>query len=137
MNTRIKLRLAGLGIALGLLGVLIVGVTLNSQQHGEQVGTRLGQVDTESMRIADRFKDKLRYASDQMRRYASTRDPAHWQEFLKASDELKLWTQSQSSQLGPGLEQEVLKQMELAHTLYVQKARDLHSRMESTGEASA
>jgi signal transduction histidine kinase len=137
VNTRIKLRLVGLGLILGLLGVLIVGLTLNSQQHGEDVRTRLGQVDTESMRIADRFKDKLRYASDQMRHYASTRNPAYWQEFLKASDELKAWIRSQPPLLGPGLEQEVLKQIAAAHAVYVQKARGVHDRMETTGEASA
>src|ERR1035438_6387472 len=58
VNTRIKLRLAALGLALGLLGALIVGVTLTSQQRGEETRARLGQVDMESMRISDRFKDK-------------------------------------------------------------------------------
>ena len=89
------------------------------------------------MRIADRFKDKLRYASDQMRRYCSGRDPAVWQEFLKASDELKGWMESQPPHLAPGLEQQILKQMEAAQAVYLQKARDLHTRMETAGEASA
>ena len=89
------------------------------------------------MRIADRFKDKLRYASDQMRRYSSGRDPAVWEEFLKASQELKEWMRTQAPNLAPGLEQEVLKQMESAYAVYMQKARDLHDRMETTGESSA
>jgi signal transduction histidine kinase len=137
VNVKIKLRLAFLGVALGLLGALIVGVTLSSQQHAEETRARLGQVDTESMRIADRFKDKQRYANDQMRRYASSRDPAHWQEFIKATDDLKAWIESQPSKMAPGLEQEVLKQMAAAYGVYMQKGRDLHRRMESTGEASA
>jgi signal transduction histidine kinase len=137
VNTRIKLRLAGLGLAMGLLGALIVGVILSSEEHAEQTKARLGQVDTESMRIADRFKDKLRYASDLMRRYSSTRDPAYWQEFLKASDDLNVWIKTQPYNLAPGLEQEVLKQMAAAFAVYMQKARDLHGRMETTGEASA
>ena len=89
------------------------------------------------MRIADRFKDKLRYANDQMRRYSSGRDPAVWAEFLKASEELKSWIDTQAPNLAPGLEQEVLKQMEAAYAVYMQKARDLHDRMETNGESSA
>jgi len=137
VNAKIKLRLAGLGLALGLMGALIVGIMLSSQQHGEETRARLGQVDLESMRIADRFKDKQRYAGDQMRRYSSSRDPAYWQEFLRASGDLKTWIDTQPSRLTPGLEQEVLKQMAAAYAVYMQKARDLHQRMETAGEASA
>ena len=68
MHFKFKLRLTALGLAVGLLGALIVAVTLTSQQQAEEARARLGQVDLESMRIADRFKDKLRYASDEMRR---------------------------------------------------------------------
>ena len=137
MNFKIELRLAALGLALGLLGALIVGITVTSGRQVEQVSTRLGLVDVESMRIADRFKDKLRYASDQMRRYARGHDPAGWEEFLKASQELEDWMRTQAPHLAPGLEQEVLKQMESAHAVYMQNARKLHDRMEATGEASA
>jgi signal transduction histidine kinase len=137
MNFKFKLQLTALGLAVGLLGALIVGVTLTSQQQAEEARAQLGQVDLESMRIADRFKDKLRYANDQMRRYSSSRDPAVWAEFLKASEELKLWINSQGPHLAPGLEQAVLKQMGAAYPVYLQKARDLHDRMETTGESSA
>ena len=111
MNFKIKLRLVGLGLSLGLLGALIVWVTLASQRQAEDARTQLGDVDTESMRIADRFKDKLRYANDRMRLYSTSRDPAHWQEFLKAGDELKAWIQTQPPKMAPGLEQEMLKQI--------------------------
>jgi signal transduction histidine kinase len=97
----------------------------------------LGQADLESVRIADRFKERLRHASDQMRRYSSNRNPAAWEQFLTASQELKGWIEVQPANLGPGLEREVLKQMEAAYAVYLQKARDLHNRMETTGEASA
>jgi len=137
MNFKFKLQLAVLGLAVGLLGALIVAVTLTSQQQAEEARARLGQVDLESMRIADRFKDKLRYANDQMRRYSSGRDRAVWAEFLKASEELKVWIGMQAPNLTPGLEREVLKQMGAACAVYMQKARDLHDRMETTGESSA
>jgi len=137
MNSKFKLRLAALGLAVGLLGALIVGITLTSQQQADEARARLGQVDLESMRIADRFKDKLRYANDRMRRYSSDRDPAVWGEFLKASGELKSWINAEAANLAPGLEQAVDKEMKAAYALYLQKALDLHDRMEKTGEASA
>ena len=40
--------------------------------------------------------------SDQMRRYSSSRDPAVWAEFLKASEELKSWIEPAGAQFGPG-----------------------------------
>jgi hypothetical protein len=137
MNFKIKLRLAALGLALGLLGALIVGVTVTSERQVEEVSTRLGLVDVESMRIGDRFKDKLRYASDQMRRYSRGHDPAGWEESLKASQELKDWMQTQVPNLAPGLEQAVLKQTESAYAVYMRNAQNLHDRMEATGEANA
>jgi signal transduction histidine kinase len=137
MNSKFKLQLGALGLAVGLLGALIVVVTLNSQQQAEETRARLGQVDLESMRIADRFKDKLRYANDQMRRYSSGRDPAVWAEFLTAGDGLKSWINTQPPNLSPGLEQEVVKQMGASYAIYLQKARELHDRMEKTGESSA
>jgi len=134
---KFKLRLAALGLAVGLLGALIVAVTLTSQQQAEESRARLGQVDFESIRIADRFKDKLRYANDQMRRYSIGRDPAGWAEFLKASEELKSWIDTQASSLAPRLEQKVIREMKAAYAVYMQKARDLHDRMEANSESSA
>ena len=137
MNFKIKLRLVGLGLSLALLGALIVWVTLTSQRRAEDARTQLGDVDTESMQIADRFKDKLRYANDRMHLYSTSRDPAHWQEFLKAGDELEAWIQTQPPKLAPGLEQEMLKRIQASYTAYMRKARDLHDRMEAAGETSA
>ena len=137
MDSKFQLRLAALGLAVGLLGVLIVAVTLTSERQAVEARERLGQVDVESIRISDRFKDKLRYASDEMRRYSSGRDQAVWAEFLKAGEELKLWIDMQAPKLAPGLEQEVAKQMGAAYTVYIQKAKDLHHRMETADESSA
>lgn len=137
MSLNIKLRLAALALAMGLLGALIVAITLTLQKQAEDTRERLGQVDLESVRIADRFKDKLRYANDLMRRSSTERDPAVWAEFLKASEELKSWIDRQANSLAPGLEQGVAKEMEAAYAVYMEKARDLHDRMEVKGETTA
>ena len=49
MNLGVRLRLAALGLAVGLMGALIVLVTLSSQKRAEDVRTRLGQVDLEKL----------------------------------------------------------------------------------------
>src|SRR6476661_8499926 len=95
----ITFRLTALAIALVLMGALIAVVTLSSQHQAEEAKARLGQVDVESFRIADLFKEKLRLANDNMRRYASVRDSAAWDDFLKASEGLQTWIDSQSPNL--------------------------------------
>lgn len=126
-----------LGLAVALMGALIVLITLDSQKQAEEARTRLGRVDLESFQIADRFKVTLRYANDRMRRYASANDPAAWTEFLKACDELKAWIAQQAPKITTGREMELLKQMRSACEVYVLKAQDLQERMEASHETGA
>jgi len=64
MKFGIRYRLTALAFALVLMGALIAVVTLTSQRQAEEAKARLGQVDLESFRIADLFKEKLRLAND-------------------------------------------------------------------------
>ena len=64
----IKARLIGLGLAIALMGGLIVVVTLGSQWKATEARARLRQVESESFHIAERFKDNLREVNDKMRR---------------------------------------------------------------------
>jgi signal transduction histidine kinase len=137
MNLTVKLRLAALSFGLALMGALIVVVTLSSQQQAEEARNHLGEVDLESMRITDRFKDKLRVANDELRLFTTKTDEATWREFLKAGDDLKTWVQSQAPTLNSGLEREILRQMELACNSYMQAARELRARIEKTGGATS
>ena len=54
------------------------------QQKAVVTREKLGEVDTESFRIADLFKEKLRQANDQMRRHGTDENPEAWQAFLKS-----------------------------------------------------
>jgi len=137
MNLGVRLRLAALGFAVGLMGALIVLVTLSSQKRAEDVRTRLGQVDLESFQIADRFKDTLRHANESMRRYASANDPAAWTEFLQAADELKSWIDRQATKTSTGRELAILKRMRPVCESFVLRARDLHAQMQAADEAGA
>src|ERR1700704_2616706 len=99
MRFGIRHRLTALAVALVLMGALIGVVTMTSQRQAQEAKARLGQVDLESFRIADLFKDKLRLANDKMRRYASIRDSVAWEDFQKATEGLQSWIESQSPNL--------------------------------------
>jgi signal transduction histidine kinase len=135
MKFGIRFRLTALAVASVLMGALIVLVTLTSQRQSEEAKNRLGQMDLESFRIADRFKEKLRFANDKMRRYASVRDLAGWDEYLKASEGLQSWIEEQAPLLTTPHEREILKKMESARQAYVQKAQEVHQMMEKAQEA--
>lgn len=137
MNSGVRLRLAALGLAVGLMGALIVLVTLSSEKRAEDVRARLGQVDLESFQIADRFKDTLRHANERMRRYASANDPAAWTEFLQAADELKSWIERQAAKTSTGRELTILKRMRPVCESFVLTARELHAQMQAADEAGA
>jgi signal transduction histidine kinase len=136
-SMKFAIGLTALVVASVLMGALIVVVTLKSQRQSEEAKTRLGQVDLESFRIADRFKEKLRFANDKMRHYASVRDPVAWDEYLKATDGLQNWIEEQTPLLTTPREHALLKQMSGAHDLYVQKATDVHQMMEASRESGA
>jgi signal transduction histidine kinase len=136
-NVGIKLRLAALGAAVALIGGAIVVVTVNAEVQAARTTARLGQMDVESFRIADRFREVLRRANDNLRHYASAREPAVWEDFTKASGELKAWIDQQRPVLATVPERELLKKMDDACRLYLQKAQDLRARMETSGESTA
>jgi signal transduction histidine kinase len=129
MASSIKLRLAALGAVVGLTGVLIAVIVLELQQKAVMTRERLGEVDTESFRIADLFKEKLRQANDHMRRHSTDESPQEWDAFVKSTDELKNWIGSERARLKSAREQELLVQMEEAERAYEQKAIALHTRM--------
>lgn len=127
----IKARLIVLGLATALMGALIVVATLNAQWKATQARDRLRQVESESFRIAELFKDNLREVNDKMRRYASFHEPAVWDEFLSASLELKRWIGEQAPRLTSAHEKALLHQVQAAYQSYAQKAEDLHSLIEA------
>ncbi|HWX22960.1 MAG TPA: ATP-binding protein [Candidatus Binatia bacterium] len=136
-NLSIKLRLTALGAVVAVSGVLIAVVALELQILAGQWRARVSEVDLESFRIADHFRDKLRYANDKMRRFGSTEDPAAWVEFLAASGGLKVWIEQERPRLTTAPEGQILNQMETAYATYIQKARDLHAQMASDPKTGA
>lgn len=137
MNSGLKWRLMALGLAVGLMGALIVLVTLTSGQRAREVRDRLSQVDSESFRLAERFKDRLREANDRMRRFASFHEARVWTEFLEASGAVKSWMAQQDPRMETERERAVLAQMKSAYDDYTRRAADLHTLMETSGKSGA
>jgi signal transduction histidine kinase len=133
MYSAIKWRLALLGLAAALMGALIVLVTLNSQRQGADLRLKLNQVDAESFGLAEHFKDMLRDVSDKLTRYRNTREPAVWQDYLKASSELEAWIQGQAGKPDTPREKEILKQMNSALADYSRAAGEWQEKVEAPG----
>jgi signal transduction histidine kinase len=121
-----KFRLAALGVAAGLMGVLIAVATILSQKQSAELRLQLRIVDSESTGISEHFKDSLREVNTIRLRYTMDRDPADWQQFLNTSHELDAWLEQQAPKLNTSREQEVLRQVKTAYDDYLAAARQTH-----------
>src|SRR5882757_6184592 len=110
MNFGVRLRLVGLGLAIGLLGAAIAGIVLNFQGQARELQAKLNNVDTESGAIAAQFKDALREVNNTQLKYAISHDPAVWEQFLNASRQLNLWLDQQALKLTTPGERDALHQ---------------------------
>lgn len=134
MNRSIKWRLGLLAVAVALMGVLILLATLHSEKQVAQVRDQLCLVDSESFRIAEKFKDKLRDVNDRMRRYATSEIPADWEEYVRASTDLKDWISAQSPRLSTQREKDVMCRASAVYATYLKKGQELHEKMKSDGK---
>jgi signal transduction histidine kinase len=137
MKFGILFRLVALALVVGLMGVLIVLATLNSQRQVAELRDQLSQADFESFRMADQFHDSLRDLSNTMQRYGIDHDSATWNEFLESSHKLEGWLEEQKSKLTTQREKDALQQMRIAYDDYLHAALDLHAKIQSLGQQSA
>ena len=93
---------------------------------------KLGQVDAESLGIAEHFKDALREGSDKLTRYRNTHDPAAWQDFLKSSRDLNAWIQAEIGAAKTPREQAILKEMSATYADYVRVSADVQKSIQAT-----
>jgi signal transduction histidine kinase len=127
MNLSVNFRLAALGFAAGLMGLLIVVAIVLSQRQAEKLRTQLNTVDSESFSIADHFKDSLREVNNIRFRYATDHDPATWEQFRSASRELDAWMDQQAPKLTTSREEDALRQVKSSYDDYLAVARQAHS----------
>ncbi|HUA38110.1 MAG TPA: ATP-binding protein [Candidatus Sulfopaludibacter sp.] len=133
MNWGIKFRLAALGLGAGLMGALIVFITLHSQRQGAALHARLDELNSESFGMAEQFKDALRDVNDKLLRYRTVRDEASWKDFLDASRQLDLWIDTQKPRLKTPGEKSILQQIDSVYDDFQRAAQNLHDQMPSAG----
>jgi signal transduction histidine kinase len=137
MNFGVKMRFTALALVVGLMGVLIVLTTLNSQRQASELRARLSHVELESFSIADHFKDSLRVLNGTMFDYGIRHDPMDWESFLNASQELDVWIDEQKPKLNTQQEIDVLQQIDTAYDGYVRAGRELQAKVQSLGRQAA
>jgi len=130
MKFGVTFRLAALGAAVGLMGVLIVLITFSSQKEASELRARLSTVESESSGIADHFKDMLREVNTMRLREAVDHDPATWAQFLKASHELDSWLDQETPKLTTQREEDVLRQAKAAFDDYLKTVQARHAQPE-------
>jgi len=133
MNFGVKMRFTALAFVVGLMGVLMVLTTLNSQRQAAELRARLSHVELESFGIADYFKDSLRALNGTMFNYGIRHEPMDWESFLKGSHELDLWIDEQKPKLNAQQEKDVLQQIDTAYDDYMRAGRELQAKVQSLG----
>ncbi|MGA2246314.1 MAG: ATP-binding protein [Verrucomicrobiota bacterium] len=133
MTSAVKFRLAALGAAAAVMGMLIAYVTLNTQRQGADLRAKLDEVESQSSSMADHFKDLLRESSDKLARYRSMGDEAAWNDFLKSNDELSGWIQSQLAGPVTPREREILRQMNADYGDYMQMVGEVRNKIRASG----
>jgi signal transduction histidine kinase len=128
MNPSVNFRLAALGFAAGLMGLLIVVAIVLSQRTTDKLRTELSTVDSESFGIADHFKDSLRKVNNIRFQYTIDHDPAAWDQFLSASRQLDAWMDQQGPKLTTSHEKDALRQVKAAYDDYLAEARQVYLR---------
>jgi signal transduction histidine kinase len=137
MKFGVTFRLAALGAAVGLMGVLIVFSTFSSQREADELRARLSTVDSESFGISEQFKDRLREVNTMRLREAVDHDPATWQQFLKTSHDLDAWLDQQAPKLTAQHEKDVLRQAQAAFDDYLQTVKSIHTQPQDDDRESA
>jgi signal transduction histidine kinase len=128
MNLKAKFRLAALGLAALLMGLLIALATILSQKQAGELRVQLQIVDSESAGISEHFKDSLREVNNIRLRYTTDRDPAAWQQFLATSHELDAWLDRQAPKLTTSREMDALRQVKTAYEDYLDASRQIFAR---------
>jgi signal transduction histidine kinase len=131
MKFGIKYRLMALVLVVTVMGVSILLATLYSQRQASGLRIRLSQVESESFRIADEFRDLFRGLNNILY------DPAVWNEFPESSHKLEGWLSEQKPRLTTQREKVALQEIDSAYKEYSKAAKELQLKVVSRGQASA
>src|SRR5262245_39400729 len=124
MNSGMRLRFIALGAGITLMGSLIGVMTVKSQREAHLLRARLTQVDSESFRIADEFREFLRRLNNSLFDYGNKPEPGERDQFLKASHELDVWIDEQKPKLTTAAEMALMQEIDTAYDVYQQASQE-------------
>src|SRR5262249_10301615 len=116
---------------IGLMGGVIVYMTVKSQHQADELHVRLTQKDSESFRIADTFRDSLGALNSSLFHYGSEHRLVDREQYQKASDALDKWIDEQGPRLTTPQEKELLHKIDVAYDSYRAAATELQARLQS------
>lgn len=137
MKQHVRLRFLGLIAAMLLMGLGVAFLTVKSQWQSSEVRTKLRRIDSEGFQVADKFKHSLRELNELLFHYGRSHMAPDVAAFTQASDELNLWINEQKPKLTSLQEKASLEQIDTAYDDYLRVARQLLTRLQAIGEASA
>jgi signal transduction histidine kinase len=137
MKFDIRFRLIAFALALVLLGLLISLATLASQREAAELRAGLSQVELDSFRIADQFRESFRELNNTLFRYGATHDTAALRDYQDAVGKLDSWIDEQKPRLNTQREKDVMQQIDTAYDDYQRVARELQATLEMQSQRSA
>ena len=137
MKNRLQLRLIGLVVAVVLTWASIAFLVVELQWQSGALSKQLEEVDSESYRIGDEFRDHLRQLNESLYRYGRSHTSPDVAAFNKASHELDLWIDEQKPKLATPQEKAIMNRIDTAYDDYLRAAKELLVRLVALGDASA
>ncbi|MGA9780179.1 MAG: ATP-binding protein [Verrucomicrobiia bacterium] len=137
MKNRLQLRLIGLVVAVVLTWASIAFLVVELQWQSGALSKQLKEVDSESYRIGDEFRDHLRQLNESLYHYGRSHTLPDVAAFNKASHELDLWIDEQKPKLATAQEKAIMNQIDTAYDDYLRAAKELLVRLVALGDVSA
>jgi hypothetical protein len=99
MTAPIKLRLTAFAMAIAVVALMIGGAARTTWHEARLLKEKFSTVQVESFQIADHFQAVILDLNGTLRRYETLRNPADWESFIRASEELDGWIDEQAARL--------------------------------------
>lgn len=125
MNSAVRIRLAALVVAIGVIAGLTLWGVQDSWLRIAQLERKLTAGQLESFRLAAEFQQRLLTLENLLLNYTARGDRATLVEFERAGTELDRWIDEQTPKLSTRRERGLLNQLNAAYGDYVSTARQL------------
>jgi signal transduction histidine kinase len=134
MNSGIKLRLALLGVAVALMGALIVVVTLTSEKQANEVKVLLGGMEDESISMEDDFLERNREVNNAALSYRTSPSDAAWKDLQRAIGRFDTWLAAQRPKFSSEREQAYMSLLQSAFKQYCAALEGVHTRLQTNAD---